>query len=53
MNAFQPRLGVERGVENQMPRFVKRQRDDAASKGHLGGQKLFGGLLDRLDDHAS
>lgn len=32
---------------------LRRQRDDAAAKGQLGRQKVFDGLLDRLDEHAS
>jgi len=32
---------------------LQRQRDDAAAKGQIGRQKIFDGLLDRLDDHAS
>jgi site-specific recombinase XerD len=32
---------------------LQRQRDDAASKGQLGRQKIFDGLLDRLGDEAS
>lgn len=31
---------------------IERQRDDAASKGQLGRQKLFDGLLDRLEAEA-
>ncbi len=30
-----------------------RQRDDAATKGQIGRQKVFDGLLDRLDEEAS
>ncbi len=29
-----------------------RQRDDAAAKGQLGRQRIFEGLLDRLDQDA-
>ncbi len=29
---------------------VQRERDDAADKGKIGRQKIFDGLLDRLDD---
>ena len=32
---------------------LQRQRDDAADKGQLGRQKVFDGLLDRLDQTAS
>jgi integrase len=32
---------------------LERQRDDAAAKGQLGRQKIFDGLLTRLDEHAS
>jgi integrase len=32
---------------------LQRQRDDAATKGQLGRQKVFDGLLERLDDEAS
>jgi integrase len=32
---------------------LQRQRDDAASKGQVGRQKIFDGLLDRLDVEAS
>jgi integrase len=32
---------------------LQRQRDDAAGKGQLGRQKIFDGLLARLDEHAS
>ena len=32
---------------------LRRQRDDAADKGQLGRQKIFDGLLDRLDQDAS
>jgi len=32
---------------------LERQRDDAANKGQLGRQKVFDGLLQRLDDAAS
>ena len=32
---------------------LQRQRDDAASKGQVGRQKIFDGLLDRLDSAAS
>ena len=32
---------------------LQRQRDDAAAKGQLGRQKIFDGLLARLDDEAS
>ena len=32
---------------------LQRQRDDAASKGQLGRQKIFDGLLERLDTQAS
>ena len=32
---------------------LQRQRDDAAGKGQVGRQKIFDGLLDRLDDQAS
>lgn len=32
---------------------LQRQRDDAADKGQLGRQKIFDGLLARLDDQAS
>jgi site-specific recombinase XerD len=32
---------------------LKRQRDDAANKGQIGRQKIFDGLLDRLDETAS
>jgi hypothetical protein len=31
---------------------LRRQRDDAAAKGQLGRQRIFDGLLDRLDDQA-
>jgi len=30
-----------------------RQRDDAVTKGQLGRQKIFDGLLDRLEEDAS
>jgi hypothetical protein len=32
---------------------LERQRDDAAAKGQIGRQKIFDGLLHRLDDQAS
>jgi hypothetical protein len=32
---------------------LQRQRDDAAAKGQLGRQKIFDGLLSRLDNQAS
>ncbi|MDT2008603.1 site-specific integrase [Rhodococcus opacus] len=32
---------------------LQRQRDDAASKGQIGRQKVFDGILDRLDTDAS
>ena len=32
---------------------LRRQRDDAADKGQVGRQKVFDGLLERLDDEAS
>jgi integrase/recombinase XerD len=32
---------------------IQRQRDDAAAKGQLGRQKLFDGVLARLDEEAS
>jgi hypothetical protein len=32
---------------------LQRQRDDAAGKGQLGRQKVFDGLLARLDGEAS
>jgi integrase/recombinase XerD len=32
---------------------LQRQRDDAADKGQLGRQKVFDGLLARLDADAS
>jgi hypothetical protein len=32
---------------------LQRQRDDAADKGQVGRQKIFDGLLDRLDEEAS
>jgi integrase/recombinase XerD len=32
---------------------LRRQRDDAADKGQLGRQKIFDGLLNRLDEEAS
>ena len=32
---------------------LQRQRDDATAKGQLGRQKIFDGLLSRLDDQAS
>ncbi|MGH3502017.1 MAG: hypothetical protein ACRDQA_14210 [Nocardioidaceae bacterium] len=32
---------------------LQRQRDDAQRKGQLGRQKIFDGLLTRLDDEAS
>ena len=32
---------------------LQRQRDDAAAKGQLGRQKIFDGILDRLDVEAS
>jgi len=32
---------------------LQRQRDDAAAKGQTGRQKVFDGLLDRLNDEAS
>jgi hypothetical protein len=32
---------------------IQRQRDDAATKGQVGRQKIFDGLLARLDEHAS
>lgn len=32
---------------------LQRQRDDAATKGQLGRQKIFEGILDRLDTDAS
>ncbi len=31
---------------------LRRQRDDAATKGQLGRQRIFEGLLDRLDQDA-
>jgi hypothetical protein len=33
--------------------MLQRQRDDAATKGQLGRQKIFDGLLTRLGDEAS
>jgi site-specific recombinase XerD len=33
--------------------ILQRQRDDAASKGQMGRQKIFDGLLSRLDSEAS
>jgi hypothetical protein len=32
---------------------LQRQRDDAADKGQVGRQKIFDGLLHRLDEQAS
>ncbi|MGH2372110.1 MAG: hypothetical protein ACRDIC_01335 [bacterium] len=32
---------------------LERQRDDAAAKGQIGRQKIFDGLLKRLDGKAS
>ena len=32
---------------------IARHRDDAAAKGQLGRQRIFDGLLDRLDEAAS
>ncbi len=32
---------------------LRRQRDDAADKGQVGRQKIFDGLLQRLDEEAS
>jgi integrase/recombinase XerD len=32
---------------------LRRQRDDAAEKGQLGRQKIFDGLLERLNESAS
>ena len=32
---------------------LQRQRDDAATKGQLGRQKIFDGLINRLDTKAS
>jgi len=32
---------------------LERQRDDAATKGQVGRQRIFDGLLDRLDDSAA
>jgi integrase len=32
---------------------LQRQREDAAAKGQLGRQKIFDGILERLDDEAS
>jgi len=32
---------------------LRKQRDDAAHKGQIGRQKIYDGLLDRLDDQAS
>ena len=32
---------------------LQRQRDDAATKGQIGRQKIFDGILDRLDTDAS
>jgi hypothetical protein len=32
---------------------LQRQRDDAADKGQLGREKIFNGLLARLDEAAS
>ena len=32
---------------------LARQRDDAAAKGQIGRQRLFDGLIARLDDQAS
>jgi len=32
---------------------LQRQRDDAANKGQIGRQRVFDGILDRLDDEAS
>ncbi len=32
---------------------LKRQRDDAEAKGQLGRQRIFEGLLDRLEEDAS
>src|SRR5216683_2848588 len=37
---------------HRVPPTLQRQRD-AAGKGQLGRQKIFGGLPERLDDHAS
>jgi hypothetical protein len=32
---------------------LRRQRDDAAHKGQIGRQKIFDGLLNRLEEEAS
>jgi integrase/recombinase XerD len=32
---------------------LQAQRDDAASKGQVGRQKIFDGILNRLDSHAA
>jgi site-specific recombinase XerD len=32
---------------------LRRQRDDAAAKGQVGRERIFNGLLERLDDQAS
>jgi hypothetical protein len=32
---------------------LERQRDDAAAKGHVGRQRIFDGLLARLQENAS
>ena len=32
---------------------LERQRDDAAAKGQVGRQKIFDGLIRRLDEEAS
>src|SRR5438034_8372398 len=37
----------------EFKRTLQRQRDDAAAKGQIGRQKIFDGLLARLDGQAS
>jgi integrase/recombinase XerD len=32
---------------------LQRQREDAATKGQVGRQKIFDGILERLDNEAS
>ena len=32
---------------------LRRQRDDAKAKGQVGRERIFNGLLERLDDQAS
>ncbi len=32
---------------------LEKQRDDAASKGQVGRQKIFDGIIARLDEEAS